>query len=279
MKQLSTKELRERLQGAKINPDGWHRPPGYILFQRGPSIYITRLLAHTRITPNQVTIASIAAGLAGCAFLIAFDWQYKLIGLALLYLNILLDKVDGELARLRESYSLRGIFWDEINHLVVPPLFSLALALGITKIYFISPLFLIVTGALGGIALAVLRVIHSLAPQIYAKKYIKHPEYFPLSSLETSTSLKKPRNPLRDMLVLFRPLHFFQDFFIIIATTAATLVIETLFLADRIFHPLLAYLTLGFTLLWILFALELAIKKSRSIERDIATLASPPREQ
>ena len=270
----STRELRERLQSAKTNPDGWHRPPGYIIFQRGPSIYITRMIAGTRITPNQVTIASIVAGFIGCALLVAFDWQYKLIGLGFLYLNSILDKVDGELARLRETYSLRGIFWDEINHLIIPPLFSLSLAVGILKIYFITPLFLITAGALGGIALASLRVIHSLAPQIYAKKYIKHPEHFPLSSLDTSTASQKSRGVLGSILSFFRPLHFFQDFFIIVATTTIALIIEQLFFADNIFHPILAYLMLGFTVLWILFAFELAIKKSRSIERDIAGLAT-----
>ncbi len=270
----STKELRERLQSAKINPDGWHRPPGYILFQRGPSIYITRLLARTRITPNQVTIASIVAGFLGCAFLVIFDWQYKLIGLGFFYLNIILDKVDGELARLRGTYSLHGIFWDEVNHLVIPPLFSLALAVGMTKIYIILPIFLVVAGALGGIALASLRVIHSLAPQIYAKKYLKHPEYFPISSLEMSAASSKSHDIAHKILAFFRPLHFFQDFFIIIATTTLALITEQLFFADKIFHPILAYLLLGFVMLWILFALELAIKKSRSVERDIATIAT-----
>ncbi|MSR76151.1 MAG: CDP-alcohol phosphatidyltransferase family protein [Candidatus Ryanbacteria bacterium] len=275
----STKELRERLQGGKVNPDGWHRPPGYVFFQRGPSIYITRLLARTRVTPNQVTIASIMAGFAGCVFLVAFGWQYKLIGLGLLYLNIILDKVDGELARLRETYSLRGIFWDEVNHLVIPPLFSIALVVGMTKIYIILPIFLVVAGALGSIALASLRVMHSLAPQIYAKKYLKHPEHFPISSLEVSAANKQSRSVLQSILIFFRPLHFFQDFFIIIATTTTALVIEQLFFADKIFHPILAYLALGFATLWILFAIELAIKKSRSIERDIAAIATQSREQ
>ena len=270
----SIKDLRERLQGAKINTDGWHRPPGYIMFQRGPSIYITRIIAGTRITPNQVTIASIVAGFIGCALLVAFDWQYKLIGIGFLYLNIILDKVDGELARLRETYSLRGIFWDEINHLIIPPLFSLSLAVGILKIYFITPFFLITAGALGGIALASLRVIHSLAPQIYAKKYIKHPENFLISSLEVSATNKKSCGILQSIFAFSRPIHFFQDFFIIISTTAVAIIIEQLFFADKIFHPILAYLVLGFAMLWILFAIELAIKKSRSIERDIVAIAS-----
>ncbi|MEK7630470.1 MAG: CDP-alcohol phosphatidyltransferase family protein [Patescibacteria group bacterium] len=275
----STRELRERLQGAKTNPDGWRRPPGYILFQRGPSIYITRLVARTRVTPNQVTIASIVAGFAGCAFLVAFDWQYKLVGLGFLYLNVILDKVDGELARLRETYSLRGIFWDEINHLIIPPLFSLTLAVGITKISITSPIFLVVAGALGGLALVSLRVMHSLAPQIYAKKYIKHPEHFPLSSLETSMATRKSRGIFGGMIAIFRPLRFFQDFFIIIATTTIALVLETMFFSDAIFHPLLTHLLFGFTILWIAFAIELAIKKSRSIERDIAVIASRSQEQ
>jgi len=275
----STKELRERLQGAKVNPDGWQRPPGYILFQRGPSIYITKLLAPTRVMPNHITIASIAAGLIGCAFLVAFDWQYKLAGLIFLYLNIILDKVDGELARLRDTHSLRGIFWDEVNHLVIPPLFSLSLALGITKISIFLPVILVTAGALGSIALATIRVMHSLAPQIYAKKYLKNPSYFPLSSLETSSAMKRPHGVLHNLLSFFRPLHYFHDFFIIIATTATALVLEQLFFTDRLFHPLLAYLVLGFTALWIVFAIEIALKKSRSVERDIATIATGSRDQ
>src|SRR3989344_7467067 len=119
----SIQELREKLQREKL--EGRERPWGYRLLQRGPSIYITKLFLKTPITPNQLTLLSIAFGITGSIFVLGLTPASKLAGIFFLYLNLVFDRVDGEVARYKGIYSLKGIFLDELNHLLVPPLFFL----------------------------------------------------------------------------------------------------------------------------------------------------------
>lgn len=80
---------------------------------------VVRLLYHAPITPNQVTVAAIIAGLiaAGCY------WQGNAmttaIGGILVTLKDLLDSVDGQLARARNQFSRRGRFLDSVGDLIV----------------------------------------------------------------------------------------------------------------------------------------------------------------
>ena len=106
-------QLRDILQREKL--EGRERPWGYRLFQRGPSIYITWLLLRTPITPNAVTLLSILSGVGGAYLLLYPNWKVKLAALFLFYLNLLLDRVDGEIARYKKQFSLKGIYLDELN--------------------------------------------------------------------------------------------------------------------------------------------------------------------
>lgn len=270
----SIQELREKLQKEKVQTQGWQRPWGYKTFQRGPSIYITRLLLRFPITPNQVTVACIIFGIIGSLFMFEQDWRLKLVGLVFIYLNILSDKVDGELARYKQTYSLRGIFLDEINHLVIPPLFWLGLTFGILPLAFIDNTILLPAGIVGAFALIIIRVVHSLPAQIYAKKYIKHPDFFPTTSPENAHSPISHKSMARMFLGPLRVLHQFQDFFIMSTAVTIAILLERLLLLDYPFHPLLIYIVLGGSGLLSLFALEVIIKKLRSVEREVHALAS-----
>ena len=77
----------------------FYRPIGY---------QIARILKHTRITPNMVTVFSIFVG-AGTGFMFYFNsLNYNLIGILLLVIANILDCVDGQLARLTGIYSKIG---------------------------------------------------------------------------------------------------------------------------------------------------------------------------
>lgn len=83
-------------------------------FYRRLSIYITRLFLALGLTPNQVTLMSGLASIAGGIFLMspaAWSW---VVGGAFVYLYELLDRVDGELARYRNSSSVVGEYWDGV---------------------------------------------------------------------------------------------------------------------------------------------------------------------
>jgi phosphatidylglycerophosphate synthase len=92
------------------------------------SMPITRVLARRSlaVTPNQVTLAAIAVGLA--AALLASRAGYAMLALAgvLLELNSILDSCDGELARLRYQYSRLGQWLDNLADDVVDNVFLIA---------------------------------------------------------------------------------------------------------------------------------------------------------
>jgi len=73
------------------------------------SLVLTWLLVKTRITPNQVTTASIISGF-GCA--LAYSFGYFVIGSFLLFVSHILDCTDGNLARAKSEFSPIGKWLD-----------------------------------------------------------------------------------------------------------------------------------------------------------------------
>jgi len=70
-------------------------------------------LAGSRITPNQVTFASLAVFVAAAALLVGLPgWTGLLIAVAVLEFSYVLDCVDGQLARLRGTSSPVGAHLD-----------------------------------------------------------------------------------------------------------------------------------------------------------------------
>lgn len=258
------------LQKEKVAPEGWRRPLGYYALQRFPSIYITRLLLATSITPNQITALGFIIGLIGCGFVLQWAWHLKLIGIGLLYLNVLLDKVDGELARYKKIYSLKGIYLDYTNHLVVPPLFLLALTFGILPFSLIEPALLLIAGIAAAFALILLRVQQNLAEIIFIKKYVPHRDILSLAQPSNHIALLKKERPMAGhVLWLF---HHIQEHFMHLWAFALLLVVERYFFLDFIFHPLISWSLLFLGIALSLIVIENIIKGWVTIESRIAVL-------
>lgn len=81
--------------------------------------FIVRILYPTRVTPNQVTVASTLAGLAAAGFY--FQNEAGLTAVAGLFVTLkdVLDSADGQLARAKQQYSRIGRFLDSIGDFVV----------------------------------------------------------------------------------------------------------------------------------------------------------------
>lgn len=90
--------------------------------ERPISLQIARRLAATAITPNQITMVSVAIGLFGAPFFLSALWPWQTIGALLFLAHSILDGCDGELARLRFQESRWGgvlDFWgDNVVHIV-----------------------------------------------------------------------------------------------------------------------------------------------------------------
>lgn len=105
--------------------------PGDRFFIRTFSLRITRLLAKTRVTPTQVTYLNAAVGIVACV-LVAFG---PYAGLALggvgFIVSVVLDSVDGELARVTHRTSRHGMIVDNVSDDVVDNGFVLAIGIGL----------------------------------------------------------------------------------------------------------------------------------------------------
>jgi phosphatidylglycerophosphate synthase len=90
---------------------------------------LVRPLAHARVHPNAVTIASIVFTFAAVPFFAAGAW---VPGLVLAYAMSVLDSVDGKLARLTFTDSKLGNVLDHGLDILHPPLWYLGWALGLS---------------------------------------------------------------------------------------------------------------------------------------------------
>ncbi len=99
------------------------------LYMRGLSGHVTRWLVPMRVTPDALTLLMIAVGLAAA---VAAAWPAVLAAVAvvvLVQLYLLLDCVDGEVARMRATTSAAGVYLDRLGHHVVEA--ALVLGLGV----------------------------------------------------------------------------------------------------------------------------------------------------
>lgn len=85
------------------------------LFTRRVSIYFTALLARVHTHPDLVSVIALVCGLASCLMLASALSPWVYVGVGLLHLHQVLDSVDGELARLYQRPSQRGMFLEDLS--------------------------------------------------------------------------------------------------------------------------------------------------------------------
>ncbi|WP_344320203.1 CDP-alcohol phosphatidyltransferase family protein [Streptomyces macrosporus] len=86
------------------------------LYMREISLRWTRHLVNTRITPNQLTHLMVVAGVAAGAVLLVPGPVGAILAALLIQLYLLLDCVDGEVARWRKQTSITGVYLDRVGH-------------------------------------------------------------------------------------------------------------------------------------------------------------------
>lgn len=86
------------------------------LYGRKLSIYLTRALLPTRITPDGLTWMMIGSGLVAAVFLaMPYLWA-AVLAVVFVQLQLLFDCSDGELARWRKTTGATGVYLDRIGH-------------------------------------------------------------------------------------------------------------------------------------------------------------------
>ena len=124
----SVRELRSITQPDNVvnrpNAEHWMGR----LYLRALSPYVTRIAIRSGLSANSVTALMILTGLIG-VWSFALSGPLAYIGVAGVQIYLLLDCVDGEVARFRRTQSAKGIYLDRWGHYVVET--SLFIALGI----------------------------------------------------------------------------------------------------------------------------------------------------
>ncbi len=125
----SLNDARLRLKLANRANDGFFS----VFFLRKFSKLFTWLAVRLKMTPNQVTLISFAVGLLSAYEFSRGDFWSIFTGAVLLQLSIIIDCVDGELARYTRQFSQLGAWLDAITDRIKEYLVFFALAYGAAK--------------------------------------------------------------------------------------------------------------------------------------------------
>ncbi|MBU0581100.1 MAG: CDP-alcohol phosphatidyltransferase family protein [Candidatus Margulisbacteria bacterium] len=103
------------------------------LLIRKISIRITKHVARTNLTPNQITFISFLIGMAAAYLISTAVWKNMVVGGILVILSYVFDNVDGEIARLKGLGSKKGAFIDEILDRIKEGILFFTIALALYK--------------------------------------------------------------------------------------------------------------------------------------------------
>lgn len=85
------------------------------LYMREISLRVDRHLVNTRVTPNQLTYVMTLAGVLAAPALLVPGIAGALLGVLMVQLYLLLDCVDGEVARWKQQFSIGGVYLDRVG--------------------------------------------------------------------------------------------------------------------------------------------------------------------
>lgn len=122
-------DARLRLKLANRANDGFYS----VFFLRKISKLFTWLAVRLKMTPNQVTLISFSIGLLSAYEFSKGNFWAIFAGAVLLQLSIIIDCVDGELARYTRQFSQLGAWLDAITDRIKEYLVFFALAYGAAK--------------------------------------------------------------------------------------------------------------------------------------------------
>ena len=103
------------------------------VFNRPLGRFLSKVLIHTPVSPNMVSIASILIGVIAAVFLAEGSFNSTLIGAILFQLSAIVDCVDGEIARILFKESPLGKWIDLVGDQIVHISVFAGIAFGILR--------------------------------------------------------------------------------------------------------------------------------------------------
>ena len=217
------REAERRLMGALVkDTDGFMAKH----VERPISLAISRRLAATKVTPNQMTLFSVAVGLLGAPFFLASSPIWQTIGALLFLAHSILDGCDGELARLKFQESRWGgilDFWgDNVVHSVIFACMAIGWSAAVGTSWPLLPGAAAVLGTLGSASFVYSRTMRA--------KRGHGPLYTSVSTTEGRTARLLDSLSRRDFIYLVLALSLFgrADWFLILAALGAPIFFATL---------------------------------------------------
>ena len=98
------------------------------------SIYVTKLLLYTPIRADQVTIGMVLLAILGSVFMAYGTLKLMLIGILIIHFTVILDNVNGEVARYRKEGSMTGTFLEQYYHELSVPFIFFSLGFGVFRL-------------------------------------------------------------------------------------------------------------------------------------------------
>lgn len=95
------------------------------------SIYVTKLLLYTPIHADQVTMLMILLAIAGSVLMGFGNLWLMFIGISIIHFTVILDNVNGEIARYYKEGGIIGTFMEQTFHAVSAPLIFFSLGYGV----------------------------------------------------------------------------------------------------------------------------------------------------
>ncbi|NHA66771.1 CDP-alcohol phosphatidyltransferase family protein [Phycicoccus flavus] len=102
------------------------------LFTRSISVYLTRVAVWGGVSANTATVLVILCGWAAAAALFVPGVWGPVLALVLALAQMVLDSIDGEIARWNRTTSPRGVFLDRIAHATAESFIPTALGVRLT---------------------------------------------------------------------------------------------------------------------------------------------------
>ena len=99
------------------------------------SVPFTWIFVNLGISPNTITLSGSILCLIGFYFLSLGSYIYMILGFIFLIFFKIMDMADGEVARIQDSSSMEGVYFDRISHYIFSICMGLGLGFGLYRLY------------------------------------------------------------------------------------------------------------------------------------------------
>lgn len=195
-------------------------------FLRDAALRITWLLLLTGVTANQVTLASLVVALLGVFLFTCHPEFCFFLGSALLQMWYLLDHVDGQIARYRETACLSGRFFDFLTHHIIHA--TIFFALGLYGFNATGHFVLVIWGFVAALSMAVFNLVNDTKYKTFFEALAAGKAFRMVAEEGNKDRAREGENPSRELRKIFSFFHKLCEIHVLMNILTAVSVLELL---------------------------------------------------